>query len=121
MDRELVEPDGQRYRLTKDGEDYLDALASGLPVTAQSRTQGLIRSVENFNRTQRELLRERLGNMNPFAFEHLMCDLLAEIGYEDVEVTQPTNDKGVNVKAVAQFGITTINEVIQSKRQRANI
>lgn len=121
MDRKLVERDGQRYRLTKDGEDYLDALASGLPVTAQSRTQGLIRSVEDFNRTQRDLLRERLENMNPFAFEHLICDLLTEMGYEDVEVTQPTNDKGVDVKAVAQFGITTINEVIQAKRQRANI
>jgi restriction system protein len=59
--------------------------------------------------------------MNPFAFEHLICDLLNEMGYEDVEVTQPTNDKGVDVKAVAQFGITTINEVIQAKRQRANI
>jgi restriction system protein len=121
MDRKLVDRDGQRYRLTKGGEDYLDALASGLPVTAQSRTQGLIRSVEDFNRTQRDLLRERLENMNPFAFEHLICDLLTEMGYEDVEVTQPTNDKGVDVKAVAQFGITTINEVIQAKRQRANI
>jgi restriction system protein len=121
MDRKLVERDGQRYRLTRDGEGYLDALASGLPVPPQSRTQALIRSVEDFNRTHRDLLRGRLENMNPFAFEHLICDLLTEMGYEDVEVTQPTNDKGVDVKAVAQFGITTINEVIQAKRQRANI
>ena len=121
MDRKLVERDGQRYRLTRAGEDYLDALASGLSVPAHSRTQGLIRSVEDFNRSQRELLRERLENMDPFAFEHLVCDLLTEMGYEDVEVTQPTNDKGVDVKAVAQFGITTINEVIQIKRHRANI
>jgi restriction system protein len=121
MDRKLVERDGQRYRSTTAGADYLDALSSGLPLSAQSRTQGLIRSVEEFKRTQRDLLRERLENMNPFAFEHLICDLLTEMGYEDVEVTQPTNDKGVDVKAVAQFGITTINEVIQVKRHRANI
>ncbi len=121
MDRKLVERDGQRYRLTKGGEDYLDTLASELPETTQSRTQGLIRSVEDFNHTQRDLLRERLENMNPFAFEHLICDLLSEMGYEDVQVTQPTNDKGVDVKAVAQFGITTINEVIQVKRHQANI
>jgi restriction system protein len=121
LDRNLVDRDGQRYRLTKAGEDYLQALASGLPATGQGRTQGLIRSVEDFNRSQRDLLRERLENMNPFAFEHLICDLLTEMGYEDVQVTQPTNDKGVDVKAVAQFGITTINEVIQAKRQRANI
>jgi len=121
MDRQLVERDGQRYRLTRAGEDYLDVVASGLPVSTQSRTQGLIRSVEDFNRSQRDLLRERLENMNPFAFERLIYDLLTEMGYEDVEVTQPTNDKGADVKAVAQFGITTINEVIQVKRHRANI
>jgi hypothetical protein len=67
------------------------------------------------------MLRERLENMGPFAFERLICDLLSEMGYEDVEVTQPSNDKGVDVKAVAQLGITTINEVIQVKRHRANI
>src|SRR5262249_34687001 len=71
--------------------------------------------------SQREMLRERLENIDPFAFERLICDLLTEMGYEDVEPTQPTNDKGVDVKAVAQFGITTINEVIQVKRHRANI
>lgn len=121
MDRKLVERDGQRYRLTKAGENYLAALTSGLPVTAQSRTQGLIRSVEDFNRTQRDLLRERLETMNPFAFEQLIRDLLIEMDYEDVEVTQPTNDKGVDVKAVVNFGITRINEVIQVKRHRANV
>jgi restriction system protein len=121
MDRKLVDRDGQRYRLTKAGEDYLDALSSGLPGLAQSRTQRLIRSVEEFNRTQRDLLRERLENMNPFAFKQLIRDLLTEMDYEDVEVTQPTNDKGVDVKAVVNFGITRINEVIQVKRHRANI
>ena len=43
------------------------------------------------------------------------------MGYEDVQVTEPSNDKGVDVKAVGQFGITTINEVIQVKRHRANV
>jgi restriction system protein len=120
MERKLVERDGQRYRLTKAGEDYLETLSSGLHGN-QSRSQELLRGVDTFNRSQRELLRERLENMNPYAFERLICDLLTEMGYEDVEVTQPSNDKGVDVKAVAQFGITTINEVIQVKRHRANV
>jgi restriction system protein len=107
--------------LTAAGEDYLDALSSGLPVSAQDRARGLIRSVEEFNRSQRDLLRERLESMDPFAFEYLIRDLLTEMDYVDVEVTQPTNDKGVDVRAVAQFGITTINEVIQVKRHRANV
>lgn len=53
--------------------------------------------------------------MDPYAFERLICDLLIEMGYENVEVTQRSNDNGVDVKAVAQFGITTINEVIQAR------
>jgi len=121
LDRKLVERDGQRYRLTVRGEDYLSSLNSGLPDTGQNRVRELLATVETFNRSQRDLLRDRLENMDPYAFERLICDLLTEMGYEDVEVTQPSNDKGVDVKAVAQFGITTINEVIQVKRHRANI
>jgi hypothetical protein len=37
------------------------------------------------------------------------------------DLPEPTNDKAVDGKAVAQFGITTINEVIQVKRQQNNI
>jgi restriction system protein len=121
LDRKLIERDGQKYRLPRRGEDYLGSVASGLPESGRSRTQELLGTVESFNRSQRDMLRERLENMDPFAFERLICDLLTEMGYEDVEVTQPSNDKGVDVKAVAQFGITTINEVIQVKRHRANI
>jgi restriction system protein len=121
LDRKLIERDGQRYRLLRAGEDYLASLISGLPDSGESRVRALLATVEAFNRSQRDMLRDRLENMDPFAFERLICDLLTEMGYDDVEVTQPTNDKGVDVKAVAQFGITTINEVIQVKRHRANI
>ena len=121
LDRKLIERDGQRYRLTRRGEEYLGSLMSGLPDSGSDRTRELLAMVEAFNRSQRDTLRERLENMDPYAFERLICDLLTEMGYEDVEVTQPSNDKGVDVKAVAQFGITTINEVIQVKRHRANI
>jgi restriction system protein len=121
LDRKLIEREGQRYRLARRGEDYLGSLISGLPDSGESRVRELLATVEAFNRSQRDMLRERLENMDPFAFERLICDLLTEMGYEDVEVTQPTNDKGVDVKAVAQFGINTINEVIQVKRHRANI
>ena len=121
LDRKLIERDGQRYRLTRRGEEYLGSLISGLPDSGSEPYPRTPRMVEAFNRSQREMLRERLENMDPYAFERLICDLLTEMGYEDVEVTQPSNDKGVDVKAVAQFGITTINEVIQVKRHRANI
>jgi restriction system protein len=46
----------------------------------------------------------------------LIKDLLAAMGYEDIQVTAATNDKGVDVTAVSQQGITTVKEVIQVKR-----
>ena len=59
--------------------------------------------------------------MNPFVFEHLIKLLLEEMGYEDVEVTSPTNDKGVDVVAEIELGITRVREVIQVKRQMGNV
>ena len=91
LDRKLIERDGQRYRLARRGEDYNASLISGLPDAGQSRVRELLATVEAFNRSQQDMLRERLENMDPFAFERLICDLLTEMGYEDVEVTQPTD------------------------------
>ena len=47
LDRKLIERDGQRYRLTRRGEDYLGSLISGLPDSGQSRSQGTPRCGRN--------------------------------------------------------------------------
>jgi restriction system protein len=59
--------------------------------------------------------------MDPYAFEHLIKDLLEAMGYHDVEVTAPSNDKGVDVIGRIQLGITEVKEVIQVKRHRKTI
>ena len=64
LDRKLIERDGQRYRLTHRGEEYLESLTSGLLDAGQSRTRVLLAAVEAFNRSQREMLRERLENVD---------------------------------------------------------
>jgi len=43
------------------------------------------------------------------------------MGYEDVTVTKESGDKGVDVVATVQFGITTITEVVQVKRHQGSI
>lgn len=50
-----------------------------------------------------------------------MSELLEAIRYEDVEVTKESGDKGVDVVATVQFGITTITKVVQVKRQQGSI
>jgi len=59
--------------------------------------------------------------MSPYRFEHLVRDLLEAMGYEDVTVTKESGDRGVDVVATVQFGITIVTEVVQVKRQRGNI
>jgi restriction system protein len=43
------------------------------------------------------------------------------MGYTEVEVTKPTNDKGVDVVGNIQLGISEVREAIQVKRQTRNI
>jgi restriction system protein len=59
--------------------------------------------------------------MNPFKFEELIKLLLEEMGYDNVETTSPTNDKGVDVVANIELGISSVREVIQVKRHRGGI
>ena len=54
-------------------------------------------------------------------FEHLIKLLLEEMGYEEVEVTAASNDKGVDVVADIELGISRVREVIQVKRQKGNV
>ncbi len=61
-------------------------------------------------------MKEYLAKTTSYQFEHIIKDLLNSMGYEDVTVTSPTNDKGVDVTGISQHGITTVKEVIQVKR-----
>lgn len=43
------------------------------------------------------------------------------MGYSRVEVTSPTNDKGVDVVADIELGISSVREVVQVKRYKGSI
>lgn len=43
------------------------------------------------------------------------------MGYEDVEVTRASGDKGVDVVGNVQVGITAITEVMQVKWQQGSV
>jgi len=64
-------------------------------------------------------LMARLHALDPFQFEYLAADLLQKIGYENVEVTQRTGDKGIDIIAnLTMDGITNVKTVIQVKRYK---
>ena len=76
-------------------------------------------AIQNQNELARKKLIERIHEMDPFQFEQLIAELLRKIGYENVEVTRRTGDKGIDVVAnLTVGGLTDVKTVIQAKRYK---
>lgn len=117
VERGLAEQDGIYYWISPAGLEYL----KGLPRTDADDRREVGMVINHYNARQRDLLRSKLSTMSPYRFEELVGDLLEAMGYEDVTVTRESGDRGVDVVATVQFGITTIMEVVQVKRHQGNI
>ncbi|HSW47348.1 MAG TPA: HTH domain-containing protein, partial [Phycisphaerae bacterium] len=72
--------------------------------------EGLTLEIEQHNKRVREELHKTLLAMDPTAFEELIGRLLAEIGFDDIEVTQRSNDGGIDVR-----GTLVTGEVIRTR------
>ena len=116
-DRNLIAIEGRTYQITDLGLTYLQRVSGG--GTGLEPTVELL--VNKKNSMARKQLAEFLQSMDPYQFEHLIKRLLEEMGYSDVEVTAASNDKGVDVVAEIELGISHVREVIQVKRQKSNI
>ena len=111
-ERGYISREGNRYTITKEGLRYAEqSLPSG-----ESPKRKVLRALNQHNAGQREALRDLLNIIPPQHFEHLIGDLMEAMGYEEVTVTKESGDKGVDVVATVQFGITTVREVVQVKR-----
>jgi len=119
-ERGLVSREGSYVQITELGIQYLNQVG---PVVEQegSVKETLLRSLEAYNRQQRDVLKKRLFRLTPYQFERMIKDLLEAMGYENVEVTKASGDQGVDLIASIQFGITTIKEVIQVKRVQGSV
>lgn len=114
--REYVSRTGNIYTITEKGQGYLQFVGQTNPNPIADKETELNRTIETFNKEQRILLKKFLAETEPYRFEIIVKDLLSAMGYEEVTVTAPTNDKGVDVTGISQNGITTVKEVIQVKR-----
>jgi restriction system protein len=124
LDRQLVERDGTSYTITNRGLKYLDGVSSQTSSgrVQQHDEQAELRKLAKKLREQAQAdLSTHLSTMNPYRFEALIQLLLQEMGYNNVEVTSPTNDKGVDVVADIQLGISSVREVVQVKRYKGNL
>ena len=76
-------------------------------------------AIQNQNEFVREKLTEKMHEMDPFQFEYLLADLLRKIGYENVEVTKRSGDKGIDVVGnLTVGGLANVKTVIQAKRYK---
>jgi restriction system protein len=117
IERGFVNREGNIYTITQAGINY----ATPLSKIATDPGRNVLKTINTYNQKQRKALHQQLAEMSPYQFEHLIRDLLEAMGYEAVTVTKEAGDKGVDVVGTVQFGITTITEVVQVKRHRANI
>jgi restriction system protein len=117
VERGLVARDSNKSAITPSGVEYLSSQSTrGLD---PKRT--VIKAIQRFNEDQRQLARRELSVMDSYRFEQLVGQLLEQMGYEDVEVTKQSGDRGVDVVATVQFGITTVKEFVQVKRTQGTI
>ena len=122
IDRGYVARRAQTYEITDAGLAYLETYVHLVPgrITGTKQSE-LRRLARDINREASDQLADYLATMDPFKFEALIKLLLEEMGYTDVETTSPVNDKGVDVVANMEFGISSVREVVQVKRHKGNI
>ncbi len=120
LDRGLLDRSSQSYSVTDAGLSYL-ARVGDVDTAGPDEAQRIRRLLKQHTTSVRESLHKVLSSMDPFGFEHLVKHLLEGMDYENVEVTSPANDGGVDVVADIQLGITSVREVVQAKRHKKNI
>ncbi len=100
---------GERPRFVQHGRGYV-----GL---SQWMGRGLAFQIDQHNHQVRKALRERLIAMKPGEFEELISQLLAEMGFEMVEVTKLSGDGGIDVRGTLVIGdVVRIKMAVQVKK-----
>jgi len=84
--------------------------------------EGLAYQIEEHNRDIRKKLHKELQKMPPDAFEDLIGRLLAEIGFEAVQVTGRQGDGGIDVRGTLVVGeVIRTRMAVQVKRWKNNV
>jgi restriction system protein len=121
QERGLVERAGRRWAVTELGLSWLRRAGRAAPTRDEGALEQLWALLHAQRQRARESMRALLLQMDPLAFEALICDLLERMGYRDVTLTERTHDMGVDIVATIELGITAVREVIQVKRHQRNI
>lgn len=127
LEEELIESSGATPEATMAAQLYTDSgkfkkVGKGLFALVQQTesAKSPLLAIQNQNDFVKQKLIERIQEMDPFQFEYLVAELLRRIGYEQVEVTKRSGDKGIDVVGnLTVGGLTNVKTVIQVKRYKS--
>lgn len=122
LGRGFVDRKSAMYSITDAGLDYLKRALIGVEeVLGGDEQQEFWTLAKQQRASVRESIRDLLLEMDPSVFEHLVKRLLEEMDYQNVEVRGRSGDRGVDVIADIELGITSVKEVVQVKRYRSTV
>lgn len=122
--RNLIRREGVTYAIEGKGLAYLEQVGNLVqPENAPSvqAVNDLRKLLDKQSSEVREGLLKTLREIDPYQLEQVVKTLLEAMGYENVEVTKPSSDGGIDVVGDITVGITYVREVVQVKRHQANI
>lgn len=94
----------------------------GLYGLAEQVEEGLAQQIATHREEVEEQLLSNVKALSPKEFEELVGQLLAEMGFDDVEVTKIGGDGGIDVRGTLQIGdVIRIKMAVQAKRWENNV
>jgi restriction system protein len=105
---------GEQSRFVQHGKGYV-----GL---SRPLARDLTLEIEQHNRNVQQALRKRLLEMRPQEFEELIALLLPRMSFEEIEITDPSGDGGIDVRGTLVIGdVIRIRMAVQVKKWKRNI
>ena len=111
-----------RRKLRRGEEPRFIVYGRGLYGLSEWEPKGLLRDIQERNKDVKEKLRKSIMKISPERFEELIGKLLAEIGFESIEVTNKSADGGIDVKGkLVVGGVIGTKMAVQVKRWKHNV
>jgi len=111
-----------RRRLRRGEEPRFIVYGRGLYGLSEWEPKGLLRDIQERNEEVKDKLRKSIMKIPPEKFEELIGQLLAEIGFDGIEVTNKSADSGIDVKGkLVVGGVIETKMAVQVKRWKHNV
>lgn len=107
-----------RFRTSKSGEEWgWVRLETSTEFGAGTTAQQIETRILEANRRVDEKIRKRLTEMDWVTFESgFLTTVLERLGFQDVEITQPTRDGGADARVSYKRGIVEARAIVSAKR-----